>query len=272
LAIKLRSCGERLRLTCSNCGVSKEVEKGCRQKWCPVCVRRIAARRSDRYRLAVGMMEWPLFVTLTIPPHETDHLGDLRRLRRGFGKLRRTKTWRAHVKGGVAGLEVSSRSGAFHPHLHTVCDCRWLSAYVRPPQRGDGKATIKAKCLAASEELGLSWAKCLGVKSLDPDWLGVIYKVKRTSGEDITSEILKYSVKGADLCETKEPIGPIIRALQATRLVTSYGNCHGKERADDSAVKQPRPCSCCGVEAWVTEWEEEAATRDTRDKMSNRIR
>lgn len=222
--------------------------------------------RSERYRLAVNMMEWPLFVTLTVPPTEGHELNDLKRLRQAFGKLRNQRLWKSRVRGGVAGLEVTSRSGRFHPHLHTVVDCEWLAIFVPKPQKGDSKARIKAKCLAASQELGMEWARCLGVTSVDTAWSGTIYKVKRCSGEHITSEILKYSVKGSDLLETTERAGDVIRQLQATRLVTSFGSLFGKARIDDQAEEKPRPCKCCGKDEWMPEITLEATLRHAREQ------
>lgn len=265
LARRLERCSERLTLHCTQCGTTKEIENGCKNKWCPVCQRRIAAKRSAKYALAVGLMEWPLFITLTMPHSDEDYLPQLRKLKRGFGKLRRRRCWTAHTRGGVAGLEVNSRSGEFHPHLHSVIDCKWLSAYVRPPQRGDTKAVIRAKCLAASDEVGLEWARCLGIKSMNPDWCGVIFKVKRCDKEGIQREILKYSIKGQDLIDSAEPIGPVIRALQATRLVTSFGSCYGKCRADDGATKPKCTCKKCGGEEWMIDQEVERNLRDARE-------
>lgn len=206
-------------------------------------------------------MEWPLFITLTVPHDELDPLRQLRRLRRAFGKLRATKLWKSRTVGGVAGLEINSRSGSFHPHLHAVIDCKWLAWFTRPPQRGDSKATIKAKCRAASDELGLTWARCLKIESFDPDWCGVIFKVKRCDQTGIQREILKYSVKGSDLLDFEQPIGPIIRALQATRLVTSFGTLYGKARANDGTERQPRICECCNESNWMTEHAVNALTR-----------
>jgi Replication protein len=270
LANRLRNCGARIKLHCANCGGTKEVEKGCRQKWCPVCVRRIAAKRSARYAAAVAMMEWPLFITLTVPHTEESYLDQLRRLKRAFGKLRHTKLWKTRTVGGVAGVEINSRSGEFHPHLHAVIDCRWLAWYVRPPQRGDSKAEITRKCRAASEELGLTWAKCLKIKSIDPEWCGVIFKVKRCAKETITSEILKYSIKGTELASYAKPIGPVIKALQVTRLVTSFGTLFAGKRFAIETEKPPRPCECCGVEAWISDWEVEGAVRRARENVGRR--
>lgn len=222
--------------------------------------------RSAKYALAVGMMEWPLFITLTVPHDEPDPMKALRRLRRAFGKLRHTKLWKSRTVGGVAGLEITSRSGNFHPHLHAVIDCKWLAWFVRPPQRGDSKATIKAKCKAASDELGLTWARCLGIKSMDPEWCGVIFKVKRCDRDGITTEVLKYSVKGTDLEQSNQPIGPIIRALQATRLVTSFGTLFGSKRLKVEEPKQSRACEKCGAEEWMPDLLVDRMVREIRER------
>lgn len=255
LAAKLRKCGEIFRLTCSNCGSQKSVEAGCKQKWCPVCVRRIAAMRVNKYALAVGMMQWPLFVSLTMPPHVDCDLQNLKKLKEGFRIFRRRKIWTDRVTGGVVGYEIGSRSGRFHAHCHMVIDCKWLAHFTPPPQRGDSKERIRKKCISASQELGIAWAKCIKVPYDEEAWSGTIFHVERTSSETITSEVLKYSVKGSDLLNSIHPIGDVIRAMQGTRLTSSYGSCYGRRRMDDDSKKPPRPCECCGVEAWVTDWE-----------------
>lgn len=257
-----------MSLTCAACGSAKFVETRCKQKWCPVCARAIAAKRVARYALAVGLMEWPLFVTLTIPPTAGTELQDLRRLKRGFTRLRRMKIWTDRVKGGVAGLEITSRSHKFHPHLHTVVDCKWLAHATPAPQRGESRESIRCKCRRASAELGRAWARSLSVKSDHVNWDGVIYKVKRSSGDTITSEILKYAAKGSDLVESKEPIGEVIRALQCTRLVTSFGSLYGKRLEQDGSKPRARPCECCGEDCWVTEFEEGQALRSSRARRA----
>jgi hypothetical protein len=265
LADRLRRCSTVFRLTCANCGKWKEVESGCKNKWCPVCARKIAATRVARYELAAGMMAWPLHVTLTTPPHDDCDLLNLRKLKRGFTSLRRKKVWTDRTTGGVTGFEVTSKSGRFHAHCHSLIDCKWLAHFTPPPQRGDSKPRIAAKCLAASQEFGLTWAKTLGIKSLDPDWCGVIFKVQRTSGEQVTREILKYACKPKDLLESKHAVGDVIRAIQCTRLVTSYGSCYGKRLIQDDANAPARPCECCGEEAWVTDYEIEPIVRRIRE-------
>jgi hypothetical protein len=230
-------------------------------------VRGIAARRSLKYQKAVEAMEWPLFVTLTMPNVASlaDH--PLRRLRRAFGKLRHTKLWKRNVRGGVAAIEITNQGHGWHPHLHTVIDCRWLAWKTPRPQRGDTKAMEKEKCLAASDELGLAWARALKVESFNPDWCGVVFKVKRCKAETIGQEVLKYSVKGSDLVECDGDVAELIAQMKATRLVTSFGTLFGKLRSPDLQSKNGCKCEKCGESSWMPE-----ATVDRVVKNARRSR
>lgn len=257
LETRIEKCGLPLNLICTACGHCHATETSCRQKWCPVCARAIAARRSMKYAAAVAGMEWPLFVTLTMKNvPDLDH-DAVRKLRRAFGKLRHRRIWKDTVSGGVAGIEVTNIGHGWHPHLHAAIDCRWLSVTVPRPQPGESRDSVKGKCKRAKHELSKLWAKCLKEKH------GVCW-VKRTAGPDIVQEVLKYSVKGSDLANSPDPIGPIIHALCATRLTTSFGNLFGKLRVKDE-LKTPATCDACHQPAsWMPEPVLEAIQRGLR--------
>lgn len=246
LADRLKRCAEVVHVICDCCHHSRAVERGCKNKWCPVCCRKSSAKRVAKYQLAVSMMQWPLFLTLTCP--HTDHppLQRLRNILFAFSKLRRKKLWTDRTLGGIRGLEIDSRSGKLHEHLHMVIDCKWLAHMVPPPQRGDSKSRLKEKCLAASQELGMAWARCLGYREWRDEWSGVIYNVTRANRDTIAKEIIKYSVKGSDLLKHAGRIGPIIRALQCTRATQSFGSLFGKRRIEDGAAAKKRECEKCG--------------------------
>lgn len=253
LAEKLEKCGEVFTMRCNGCSYSRPVRQGCKLKWCPVCVRKIAAERSIKYQAAVEAMEWPLFVTLTMP-NTADLTGNpIRQMRQAFGKLRQHKLWKRNVRGGVAAIEITNIGNGWHPHLHTVIDCRWLAHKTPRPQKSDSKKMVREKCLAASDELGLAWARALQIKSFNPDWCGVVFKVKRCDAETIGREVLKYSVKGSDLVDCKEDVGELIELMKLTRLVTSFGSLFGKNRI--KVVKQKRECECpeCHGKTWTPE-------------------
>lgn len=265
LADRLRDCGLPVRLVCQCCGVMKEVEKRCDRRWCPVCQRAIAAARVARYRYAAARMTWPLFVTLTIPNSERAWDG-LRRIRAAFGRFRRTRFWNnAQIAGGVASIEITNRGRGWHPHLHSLMDCRWLAVDTTPPYKGDDELVIRSKCVAAQAELAAAWAACIREPA------GIVWVTRASGGA--TVEVLKYAADPGTMLESEGSLGELIDAIDQHRLISTWGNCYGIGRlvrelaAEDRA---PRPCDACGKAAWTTyelamrngcvAWDREAAT------------
>lgn len=251
LADRLAKCGEQEALTCTCCGCKWDVVKRCNRKWCPVCQRALATRASLRYTGICEAMEHPIFITLTVKNWDDPEEDFIRHLRRSFGKLRRLRWWTKRVKGGVAGIEVTNIGNGWHPHLHSVIDCRWLSVNQSPPRHGCSKAEFSSLVKRNLHELNQQWELCTGRKS---SW-----KIKRAGGSSgrhgdaIAKEIIKYSVKGSDLVTVSGAISPVLRMLDGTRLLTSFGNCHGHLK-DFDIPKIPSACVQCGTTgAWATE-------------------
>jgi hypothetical protein len=242
LADPLRKCGDEIPMICLACGMTHVFHRRCNRKWCPACQRALAARASLRYTGIVASMQWPLFVTLTVKNWPDDKVDFVRHMRRSFGKLRRLRWWCARVKGGVAGIEVTERGKGWHPHLHTVIDCKWLGVTTHAPPRGCDSREFTRRCQTSAKEVNQQWELCTGLRS------GI--KTKRASaqgnGKDkpISTEILKYSVKGSDLLKSKEPIASVLRMLDGTRLITSFGSCYGHLR-DFDLPKEKAECPEC---------------------------
>lgn len=259
LLAKIAVCQEPLTLRCEVCETNVEVKQRCKRKWCPCCVRALAAQRSAELQFIVERMQWPLFVTLTMRNVEDLSSGGVRHLRRAFGKLRHRRFWKDRVKGGIANVEVTNIGNGWHPHLHCVIDCRWLAVETPEPRARDSAEEKRAAFKSAAAELERHWAKCLKQETAS-------VKVKRAFRDTITKEVVKYSVKSSDLIECQGSVGAVIRALEGTRLMTTFGKCHGqcvKElRADAKrAAKQKqysemeeRPPRChCGEEQFMPE-------------------
>lgn len=240
LTTNFRKCGETFGLTCTSCGEVHDCERRCSKKWCPMCVRKLATKRAEKFRAAVAAMKWPLFVTLTMRNVEDLSFDAVRKLRRAFGKLRQRKLWKAHVLGGAASIEVTNIGNGWHPHLHAILDCEWLAWRTPKPKAGDSRAQKLKLCGRAAQELERVWSRCLGQPTSS-------IKVKRTNGDDVVQEVLKYSVKGSDLVDSVDPVAPIIRCLEATRLVTTFGSLFGKRRIQSEEKERP-PLMCkCGA-------------------------
>lgn len=247
LAASLAKCGEQLLLHCSHCGHQHVSERRCGQKWCPVCVRKIAALRSLKYERAAATCQWPLFLTLT-----RTNIGDLsptniRELRRAFGRFRRQLFWSKNVTGGVACIEITNIGRGWHPHLHCLLDCRWLSIDTPEPKACYSRAMKKNLCQRAAEELQQNWSKQIGQLMSN-------VHIKRTTGAEIVKEVCKYAVKGSDLVDSPDPIGPAIWAMKSTRLVTTFGSFYGKRLVTAEEKKRVIPCpSCQHKGTWVTD-------------------
>jgi Replication protein len=238
-------CGERLRLQSVCCGQLLESEKRCSKKWCPVCTRKIATKRALKYRGAVAEMKWPLFLTLTMANVEDLSFDAVRQLRRAFGKLRHRKLWSQNVAGGVASIEVTNIGNGWHPHLHAVIDAEWLAWKTPKPKRTDSRSRKEKLYKMAGQELAKVWARCLGAER------GNI-KIKRVSDPDVTKEVLKYSVKASDLVECEGKVGDLIRCLEASRLVTTFGTFFGRKWEEETAEKAPEICDrCFGECCWL---------------------
>lgn len=95
----------------------------CRDRWCSPCSqfrgRVIAANLS-----AFCERRSVRFLTLTLRSAAVPLADSIARLYRSFTKLRRSRTWSAHVLGGAAVLEVTfnASTGLWHPHLHCLVE------------------------------------------------------------------------------------------------------------------------------------------------------
>lgn len=257
LVQKLAICQKPLVLKCLTCGTRKQVAQRCKRKWCPCCAKLLAAARSTELEFIVERMRWPLFVTLTMKNESDLSSGGVRKLRRAFGKLRHRKLWKSCTRGGVAAVEVTNIGNGWHPHLHAVIDCKWLAWKTPAPQRRDPVEKQRLLYQLAAQELERAWAKCLGQSTAS-------VKVKRANKSTITKEVVKYTVKNEDLVLCEGRASDLIRALETTRLLTTFGTAHGQtvkdirlqaraaakaKNADWQASMQQFDC-CPAVDLW----------------------
>lgn len=261
LAQKLEACGNDLHLECINCGHKRIAETRCKKRWCPSCAYFIAAERVDKYRAAAAEFEWPLFVTLTV--QNSIDVEGLTRLKAAWGKMRRRKLIREKVKSGIIGYEVTNKGKGWHPHLHALLDCRWLSLHVPEPNRKDSAEEKKRKCQAAADELSRLWADVLGQKTAS-------VKVRRGDANALV-EVLKYSCKGSELVECAEDVSPLIYLMQGMRLMTTFGEIR-KTMQDESTEEDEeiepidKGCQCPSCRARGTTMPSDIINRMLRMK------
>lgn len=219
LADKLATCGLDVPLTCVNCGSNSTVQSSCKQRWCPVCAWRIQQERVSKYKAAITAMKWPMMLTLT-QPNSADPESVIE-LRKSWAKMRRRTLIQRQIAGGVAAIEVTNNGKGWHPHLHAIVDCHWLALHTPAPQRGDDAETIREKCNGARLELSALWAAVIK----HPHAIVLAARIKDPAA---AAYALKYCTKAAELLECKERIAPLIRVLAKTRLVSAFGNLHGR--------------------------------------------
>lgn len=249
LAARLSKCGQPLRLMCPDCYRPRDVLTRCDLKWCPSCQRALAARAAARFTAIAKDCQWPLFATWTVQHSRDDPPSLIREVRRGHTKLRRLQWWRRCVRGGVVAFEVTKGDHGWHPHAHSLIDCRWLHVSESAPRIGATREEWAAKGKRAAKECGEQWSLCVERRG------GV--KVRRCWSDasggigGAVAEVLKYSVKGSDLVTMADDIGPLIDVLDRTRLLASWGTFY-RHPAIKRARSAPAMCAC-GCSNWLPE-------------------
>jgi hypothetical protein len=260
LAQILEKCAKVFQITCLCCGKKKEVEEGCKKRWCPVCAPKITGERVARFSRAASEMEWPLAVTLT-GPNVQNIAGQLRAFRAAIKRFRRQKFWGSNVTSGIVSFETthltreerikrglaSTDPTGWHVHAHLLVDSRWLALRTRCPRRGDTKATVHRLCEAAHRELSEEWGRCLGLPS-------AVTWVERAYGKALL-ETVKYAVKPAELIECAGRASDLIDEMKNMKLVNGFGTMHGQVtrwKKEDAEARGPTTCDeCGGVEHWM---------------------
>lgn len=230
----LEKCGTIIELICVNCGTERDAHVRCKKRWCPVCAYYVAVDRVSRYRSLVARFQWPLFVTLTVP--NTPDVEGLVRLKKSWNKFRKRKLIRDRVTSGVVGFEVTNKGNGWHPHIHCLLDCRWLSLFVPEPNRRDNREEKERKCKAAAEELGRIWSECCGIP-----FSSVLV---RRGDADALVEVLKYSCKGSELIECEDRVTDLIRLMQGMRLMTTFGEIRKMIKDEDPEEEEVTGCQC----------------------------
>lgn len=199
----------------------------------------VSAQRVNRWEHAIAQLQWPLFVTLTIPNSQDPE--SIKQLKKDWSKFRRRKLVRDKVKGGVAAFEITNKGNGWHPHIHAVCDSRWFSFDVPEPLRTDSAEMVKHKCSMAQKEVSSLWAEVIGEEA------SVVWIQRVKQKETVAREILKYCMKGDELIESPDPIAPMLRVLKSTRMLAGWGSLYPTPSPDEED-KPSVQCEDCGEE------------------------
>lgn len=244
MADRLAKCGQPMSLWCAECGHEHACETKCSRKWCPSCAPKRGNQRADRLRHLIALMQWPMHITFSVPNVAYGHASRsmMRDLLVAFRRLRRLKLWSKNVEGGAYGMEVTDKGNGYHPHLHTVIDCRWLALHTREPHWRDSDETKRAKWKGAAEELQQAWQFATGIDSRMSVFI-------RRCDSNAASEILKYALKSEDAVKLQGRLGDVFRAMDAVRMCQAFGSIRGVDLPEDET---PRLMCPNGHAEWRT--------------------
>lgn len=211
-ASKLEKCCRYPTLRTRESGELVVCPQRCRDRCCPHCAKFRAIDTGKRVLEACRRMNSVRFITLTVP-HVDDYLVDqLTALRAAFGRLRRTRSWRAHVLGGVYGFEVklSKKDGLWHPHVHVIADG---SFYPFRHLLEDWRASLNHP--ESPWKIGPN----------DPLFVHVEVVHDRAN---VAEYVGKYVAKPTDLAEwPPSEIRQFAIAMMGQRLIHTFGTLHG---------------------------------------------
>ena len=245
LAEVLFRCAEPMEMISQCCGETREIERGCKKRWCPVCAPKITQSRLDKYEFGAQMMKWPLAITLTCK-NKIQAEGAIRSLRKALSRFRRTKFFGTNVRGGLCSIEVTNTGNGWHVHAHLLVDCRWLALATPEPRRGMSRVRIQHLLRNAHEELSREWAKQVEQEE-------AVVWAERAYGKALL-ETVKYAVKVQDLLAAKEPIGCIIREMHRLQLVNGFGTMYGLGKKFAAELEEAKPVCMCGRCGKESEW------------------
>lgn len=187
----------------------------CKSRLCPTCGRIRAGLLKEQLLEVVKHIDRPRFLTLTLKSTAAPLEVQLRTLRKHFAALRRTKAWAAHVKGGVATIEVTynAQEDAWHPHVHAIVEgAFWRQA-----------------------EIANLWEKITKTSR--------IVDIREVPGQrQIVNYIVKYVAKTQT--PVKMPQARFIewaRETHGARLVSAFGRFHGRLPNGDGEEKMTQP-------------------------------
>jgi hypothetical protein len=169
----------------------------CHDRFCDVCSRRRAWTIRCNLRPLLGERDYRL-ISLTLRHNATPLTAQLNHLYASFRRLRTTAAWKAHVRGGVAFLELgrNAETGRWHPHLHCVTFGTWFPAAV----------------------LKLCWRFATG----DSDVIDIRFV---EDPETVATYVCKYATKSLPESIASEPaaLDEAVVALHSRKLLVLFG-------------------------------------------------
>lgn len=174
--------------------------------------------------------------------------------------MRRRKLIEKRITGGIATIEITNQGNGWHPHLHVLADCKWLALHVPEPRFQDSEDVKRQKYDHARLELSALWSAVIKQD------FAIVSALRKEPGEAL-AYTLKYAVKGSDLIHSPDPIAPLLRMLNKSRLVSAFGDLHGMEPKLIDDEKRKCACGKCGAEgSMMPDWVVDRMRVDAYDR------
>lgn len=211
-ASKLAQCCQMPTIRLSSSGEVLVCPQRCRDRLCPLCSVQRAKKTGERANEACKRMNMARLITLTVPHTSGPLSGQIKAIRAAFGRLRRSKSWKKHVDGGVYGFEVklSGADACWHPHLHVIADGEFYD-----------KTRLREDWRDALNHPSSPW-------NLEPDDpLATSIDFIRNRRE-AAKYVAKYIAKPQSLASWPPPaLREFASAMAGQRLISTFGSLHG---------------------------------------------
>lgn len=129
-ASRMAHCADQITILHNTETGESYVERAalCRDRLCPVCSWRLAAKRTYEMQRTIDALLSEhqykgLMLTLTLKNVERDNLGaTIKHLCQSYSRLRRHRAWQRHILGYARSVEITYNvaQDTFHPHIHAL--------------------------------------------------------------------------------------------------------------------------------------------------------
>lgn len=213
-AARMADCCSTPAVGLTSAGAVGAVWFRCRCRLCPLCAQARAGQVTDRVMKATRDADALRFLTVTLAHSDAPLREQLDRLYACYRELRRHPSYKAHVWGGIATLEVerNAETGQWHPHLHILIDGSYWP-----------HAQIKA-----------AWHAVTGDST-------IVHITKVPSRLKIARYVAKYASKPAKL-HTWPPaaVREFAEAIHRRRMLIATGNMHNSKLDGDDEPERDR--------------------------------
>lgn len=227
-ADKLANCCRGTQVFQRETGLPFVAPLRCRDRLCPLCSAARSREMRDRVVAAAGMMNASRFITLTAPSVDADLADQLSQLRAALASMRKQPSWREHVTGGIYTVQVtfSEQRGQWHPHIHLLVDGYFFAHH-----------TLKSLWKQALSDATDLWADTVEDHC--------VVDIRIAHDRRATGRYIARYICNTDEVATwpRERIREYGDAIKGVRMMTTFGNLHGKRLAPKPVkLHEENPC------------------------------